>query len=275
MKNHLFFKYICLVIITIWACFFSARSFSETKKNTVYVYQDEGVSKESLQQTIHTLKAILPPEFKLKAIHAKGVIKQHWMKKAALFVMPGGADLPYMKQLNGKGNQRIKNYVQNGGAYLGICAGAYYAASHVEFDKGGPLEVIGNRELAFFKGKMIGPTLKPYHYQDNRGASAAIMTRNIKPPETLAIYHNGGGYFEQAETHPNTTIIAYYNNHLPAIVSIKYGQGRVVLSGVHIEYDAALLNKKDPYLSAALIDTLNASNQKRLALLDHILKYLM
>jgi hypothetical protein len=31
-----------------------------------------------------------------------------WVKHAALLVMPGGADLPYCKHLNGRGNSIIK-----------------------------------------------------------------------------------------------------------------------------------------------------------------------
>ena len=93
----------------------------------------------------------------IKTINAKNVIEGKWTKKAVLFIMPGGADLPYLKKLNGPGNKIIKDFVTHGGAYLGICAGSYYGASYVEFDKGGKLEVLGNRELAFFEGKAIGP----------------------------------------------------------------------------------------------------------------------
>jgi glutamine amidotransferase-like uncharacterized protein len=39
-----------------------------------------------------------------------------------------------------------------GGSYLGLCAGAYYGSSRVVFEPGTPLEVIGDRELAFFPG---------------------------------------------------------------------------------------------------------------------------
>jgi hypothetical protein len=47
-------------------------------------------------------------------------------------------------------------YVSAGGAYLGLCAGAYYACSRVEFEPGGPLQVRGDRELGFFPGVAAG-----------------------------------------------------------------------------------------------------------------------
>lgn len=43
-------------------------------------------------------------------------------------------------------------FVTQGGSYLGLCAGAYYACARVEFEPGTPLEVVGDRELAFFPG---------------------------------------------------------------------------------------------------------------------------
>ena len=33
----------------------------------------------------------------------------------------------------------VDQFVKKGGGYLGLCAGAYFAASHIEFEKGSPL----------------------------------------------------------------------------------------------------------------------------------------
>ncbi|MEW5299670.1 MAG: hypothetical protein WDW36_002662 [Sanguina aurantia] len=70
--------------------------------------------------------------------------------------MPGGADLPYCRLLNGQGNNMITEYVKGGGSYLGLCAGAYYGCSSVEFEPGSSMEVSGDRELAFFPGVAVG-----------------------------------------------------------------------------------------------------------------------
>lgn len=114
-----------------------------------------------------------------------------WQPGCLLLVMPGGADLPYCKHLNGRGNMLIRGaapcvgahtpseaagclvehvraarcpgccapsrchahidflarlpppvpprpaeYVEAGGSYLGLCAGAYYASARVEFEPG-------------------------------------------------------------------------------------------------------------------------------------------
>jgi len=36
----------------------------------------------------------------------------------------------------------IREYVEQGGMYLGLCAGGYYGAQKVEFEVGTPLEVL-------------------------------------------------------------------------------------------------------------------------------------
>lgn len=266
--NHLY-----LILVALSSIFFNTLAFAETNKKMIYIYQDEGVSSQALHHVMHTLKAVLPSSFIITTIDAKGVIKNDWSRDAVLLVMPGGADLPYAKKLNGIGNDYIKHYVQSGGSYLGMCAGAYYAASYIEFDKNGSLEVVGARELAFFEGKMIGPILASYDYKTERGARAAKINLSLSKVKEATVYYNGGGYFEHANTIKNSTVIGFYKNQQPAIISIHYGQGHVVLSGVHFEYDAALLDAQDPYLEK-IIPELQSSNQNRLILVNEILKEL-
>ena len=93
----------------------------------------------------------------MKWINKTGLIDESWEDQAAALIIPGGRDMPYHERLQGIPNARIKSYVMNGGSYLGICAGAYYGASSIEFDIGHPLEVIAKRELHFFPGIARGP----------------------------------------------------------------------------------------------------------------------
>lgn len=239
----------------------------------VYVYNDEGVSQNALHHTLHTLKKVLGKKYKIETIDAKEIILNTWPSQTALFIMPGGADLGYLKKLNGAGNENIKAYVKQGGSYLGMCAGAYYAASNIEFDKGGALEVLGHRPLSFFQGTVIGPVLAPYDYQSQRGARAANITLNLPHVKEASVYYNGGGYFEHTEKMPLTHVIGRYTNQLPAIIAIRYGQGHVVLSGVHFEYDPTLLDDTDPFLKK-IIPQLKHSEKERRVLVHEILNVL-
>ena len=244
-------------------------AFSQ-KENTVYVYQDEGVSEESLKQTILTFQRLIK-KYAVVTINAKQVKEGVWTKNAILFVMPGGADLPYVTKLNGQGNEVIKQYVTNGGSFLGICAGSYYGSSYVEFDKNGPLEVLGDRELGFFKGSAIGPILAPYDYKTQSGSRAAAIHTTLPNVTRTMVFYNGGGFFENAEQYPNTKVIGTYDNNLPAIILINYGKGKVLLSGVHFEYDPSLLNSKDQHIQK-IIEPLREGNDLREVLFEDLMK---
>lgn len=78
-----------------------------------------------------------------------------WCDEAALYVIGGGYDLGLIKALGPEGTNKIQQYVHQGGSYLGICSGAYFASSYIEFDKDGPLEVCGDRQLKFYPGKIM------------------------------------------------------------------------------------------------------------------------
>jgi biotin--protein ligase len=242
-------------------------------KNIVYVYKDDGVSNESLVQTTTTLRNLVGNKFKIKTIDAKDIREGSWIKRTVLFVMPGGADVPYTKKLDGLGNKQIKQYVEQGGSFLGICAGSYYASSYVEFDKGGPLEVLGSRELKFFQGKSIGPILAQYDYKTQSGSRAATISTIFDEVPQTVVYYNGGGYFKDANKFVNTRVIATYENDLPAIINISYGQGKVILSGVHFEYDVSLLDRNDKYIQM-LISHLAEADESREILLNKVLELL-
>ena len=106
--------------------------------------------------------------------------------------------------------------------------------------------MLGSRELQFFPGKAIGPALAKYEYKDNSGARAANIKTDSK---NFRIYFNGGAYFDKSDEMKNIFVIGTYDDiNKPAIIYAKYGTGNVVLSGVHFEYDAALLDSKDKHI---------------------------
>lgn len=264
------------LIVTIFFFLISYLIMKNDSKSIIYVYDDEGVSEESLKHTVNALN-LVPKKYSVKTITAQEIIKNKWLDEAILLVMPGGADLPYVKKLNGVANESIKNFVYEGGAYLGICAGAYYASGYVEFDKGGELEVLGERELSFFPGKAIGPILSSYDYRNNSGVRAArIKMQTMGELSEVNLYFNGGGFFENAEDYTDVQVLGNYqinNIELPAIIHIKYGAGNVVLSGVHFEYDTSLLDIKDKYIEN-IIEQLKNTEDSRKSLIKKILQKL-
>ena len=245
-------------------------------KSTIWVYNGPGVSSESLMQTVTTLLSVCSPYYEVKEIGPQEVINENWEEETQLFVIPGGADLPYCRELNGKGNQKITSYVKNGGSFLGICAGAYYAGNYVDFASGTELEVIGSRELAFFPGIVRGPILAPYDYRTNSGSRATeIHLSPVLQLSSCVVFYNGGGYFVDAGRMPSIIVLATYpiGPDFASIVECRCGQGKAILSGVHFEYDTGILDDSDPDYQL-LIPALENSNQERLVLIQQLLKRL-
>ncbi|KAJ2619590.1 biotin holocarboxylase synthetase, partial [Coemansia sp. RSA 1358] len=214
-----------------------------------------------------TLRQFLGHRYAIIPVGPETLRKEPWESKAAMLVMPGGRDLPYVEWMNGEINRRIKEWVQRGGKYLGFCAGGYYGSGRCEFEPGTPMEVIGDRELAFFKGTCLGCAYPGYSYKTedgSRAAEATVERAAFKVPDAfwksdptkLRVYYNGGGYFltdgflgKQPTIGDEVIILARYASDItspwdrskcvegaPAIISSKVGRGIAVLSGLHPEY---------------------------------------
>lgn len=231
----------------------------------VLIYSDEGTSVESTKQAKECLRQLLSPHYAVSEVSAKQIIDEPWESFTALLVIPGGADLPYCKALNGAGNAKIKNYVRSGGRFLGLCAGAYYSSSFCEFEPGTELEVTGPRELAFFKGAARGTVYKGFKYGTNSGTHCPLLQT---PLGSFKCFFNGGCLFTEVDN--KTEVLATYetpvqctadSEHPPAVIYTKVGRGNCVLSGVHTEYSVETLHADD--LNPEIIEELKKQNEAR------------
>lgn len=207
----------------------------------ILIYCDEGASLFSVSSLLLALKQEKADQTHLLEFADKELLYETtWKKDTDLLIFPGGRDLPYSQSLKGESNHNIVEFVQNGGRFLGICAGGYYGSSMVDFERGGPLEVLGERELKFFPGTARGPAygLRKFRYTCSQGAQIAQLSSSSI---TTAAYYNGGCAFIQAENYSNVSIIARYKDiedEPAAIIKCQVGVGQVILSGVHPEFSA-------------------------------------
>lgn len=242
-------------------------------KPKVIVYKDEGVGPLSYRALFKSLKkSSLLDAFEIKTLNAKGVIEGSWKEDCALFILPGGRDVPYHKALKGKGNKHLKEYVENGGQFLGICAGAYYGCGEVIFEEGSKGEICQKRELQFFQGAAFGPlyNLKPYCYEGHVSAYAAPI---LFEGESFHTYYNGGCTFRDAEESSSLKILAVYQDsyaNSPALIECKVGKGTAILSGVHLEVEAKFCVNE-----STLYEKLLKSDAQREKLFERILKRLL
>ena len=160
----------------------------------------------------------------------------------------------YCRTLNGEGNRRIIQYVNSGGAFLGLCAGGYYGSQRCEFEVGDrKMEVVGDRELAFFPGTCRGLAFPGFVYHSEKGARAVELKINKSSfgklsdslSDSVRVYYNGGGVFVDVDKlkERGVEVLASYTEELKidtgptkaALVYRKVGDGHVVLTGPHPE----------------------------------------
>ncbi|KAK8115987.1 biotin-protein ligase [Apiospora sp. TS-2023a] len=252
------------------------------RKLNVLVYTGTGTTIESVKHAIYTLRRLLSPNYAVIPITESTLLKEPWGPSAALIVFPGGADLGYCRVLNGQGNAIISEYVRRGGAYLGLCAGAYYGSKKCEFEVGNkPMEVVGSRELAFFPGICRGGAFAGFQYHSEKGARAvrlnvrkdAFKSAGVLSDE-VTTYYNGGGVFVpfRGELGDDVEVLASYADDLnvdggeekAALVHCKVGLGSALLSGPHPEFSPVNLSKQNDVPDYdELIATLKATDDVR------------
>jgi len=223
----------------------------------ILIYTDKGADPFCIESLVSALKQEkLDEKYVIRQIKRDLLLETDWQKETHLLIFPGGRDIPYHRSLKGSGNHNIRTFVENGGNFLGICAGGYYGSSIVEFEQGGPLEVLGERELKFFPGIARGPAygLRRFDYLSDKGAQIAKINLASSVSTVTAAYYNGGcsfdypfkySYFNSEESIndvcPKVLVMARYadiEGQPAAIVKCHIGAGSAILSGVHPEYSA-------------------------------------
>jgi len=153
-----------------------------------------------------------------------------------LLCMPGGWAYGFSEDLREDGASKILDFVLSGGAYLGICAGAFYACDYLVWEG-----IRYDYPIGLFPGYGIGPLNEICPYPDYNMTRINIVNHShpitsSEPPYEWILYYGGPGL------HPyegrNVTVLATYNSsNQPAIIAFEYGIGRVFLCGPHPEIE--------------------------------------
>ncbi|MGV9299004.1 BPL-N domain-containing protein [Amycolatopsis sp. NPDC003676] len=149
------------------------------------------------------------------------------LAKAQLYVQPGGGqDLDRTWQdLDGSAGA-VRDWVRNGGSYLGLCFGGYLAGR----DPGFGLLPGDTHGYAGSPGSTV---------PDERDTVIEVSWRG-KPRH---MYFQDGPAFRLDEG-SHATVLATYTNGAPAVAVAPYGKGRVGVSGPHPEADASWYDEK-------------------------------
>jgi glutamine amidotransferase-like uncharacterized protein len=202
------------------------------------VYHDQGTGEFSRA----ALLTALATRFRVRRIFASEILASDaWHANTELLAFPGGADLPYARLLNGAGNASILRYVEAGGAFLGVCAGAYYVSRRIAFEAQSPAAITGERELALFAGSARGSLhdlAEPYSLEHLRCAVVAPLRASATQQPLHALYWGGPEFIPDRDANVRP-LLAYEAPPRLAALRTDVGKGRVVLSGVHAEVSGA------------------------------------
>jgi glutamine amidotransferase-like uncharacterized protein len=134
-----------------------------------------------------------------------------------LLIVPGGNFVDIGNSLTPGTTKNIRNAVDGGLNYLGICAGGFFA---------------GNSP---YNGlNLISGVMFHFYAAENRGTRKAGMAIADAVGTTLDQYWEDGPQFTGWGT-----VVAKYPDGTPAIVEGAFGSGWVILAGVHAEAPAA------------------------------------
>lgn len=247
---------------------------------SIFVYSGDGTQRvdelyDSLKDGLKQLKI----NHDVKLIYADDIQSCLSQPSAKLVVLPGGRDMPYVRDISEDAIDCINEFISNGGSFLGLCAGAYFSCSYVSFEEGTPLEVKGHRKLKLFKGTGKGSVYPGFMYNSTKGSRVATLQCEGKLKESLGMtsyaYFNGGCEFIPDNEQTNYVTLATYHDTTSkkAIVEIPGSKGKAILSGVHPEMDVEYL-KATEYTSGQWED-MNKYNTEQRKLFVCCLKYLL
>ena len=160
------------------------------------------------------------------------------LKEAKVWIQPGGTSKTALLAMGEAYLERLRDFVAQGGGYVGFCAGAFLATA-----ENGSTGLAG---LGIVPGRTI-PIFEDFSREDH-----PYLLNLVWGGHPRVIYFNGGPYFDLSSVNdPSLKILATYADfdHKVAALQVNFGKGKVAVSGAHPEeLNAVKLSRffKDP-----------------------------
>lgn len=208
-------------------------------KQKILIYRDYGCAPvDALERELRNF--FVPRGIKVDFTDAAGIVSGKALGKDVLALwMPGGAAGAYRAKLGRAGEEAVKKFVENGGLYAGICAGAYYGCRDISFEEHIPELEITARGLDLVHDTAAGTLgkklkLRPFAINE---ASAAVVTLEWADGRQFRAHYLGGPAFKEEDK--DAEVLARYDvpGKPAAILRKKAGKGLVLLCGAHYEDD--------------------------------------
>jgi len=229
----------------IWLCVFLSLSFitillytshnpaPPEKKAVVALYSDLGTWEKSVQAAEKMFQWM---NYTVTSVDAD-YINTKGLEDFSILCIPGGNMYQYAQDISSTGMENVRNFIRNGGGYIGICGGAYFASSKVVW-QGDQLVMT---PLGLFPGRAEGPIneIVPYPNYTMCKVDISDSTHPItqsEPDSAWMLYYWGPVLVPNKDA--NVTILGKYDRvNQPTMMAFDYDLGRVFLIGTHPEIE--------------------------------------
>jgi glutamine amidotransferase-like uncharacterized protein len=124
-----------------------------------------------------------------------------------------------------EGMNQIRQFVANGGSYIGICGGSMFGLDGY---------------LGLFNGTLrtqipgIAPGIHLITMTVNHESTGPDLS---ELPQTYSVLYWGSGYWDAEDMSGITTVMSYPENDRPGMIASRYGYGTYFLSSPHPEWE--------------------------------------
>ncbi|MCP3690616.1 MAG: hypothetical protein GY917_00365 [Planctomycetaceae bacterium] len=202
----------------------------ENQEPRIVVYADAGTNYQLNGNIVTSLESAGI----LCRVLDRSRIRPTELQHVEAYIMPGGYSTFQRNALGHRGMQTLRQFVNQGGRFLGICAGGYVASRDVHWE-----EKHYPYPLELFDGTAEGALDSIAAWPGDAGVSLKLTEagrlRGLTKEAEGTFYYKGGPHFHAGT---KCTVLATYPNGSAAIISRPYGQGEVVLNGIHYERTA-------------------------------------
>lgn len=210
---------------------FASLAVAQERPIRVAVYDDKGVGKGSAKLIYKRIQD--NPEFVYRVVNGED-IRNDVLNGFDIVVLPGGSGRGEAKSMGEDGVEKVKQFVQSGRGYMGICAGAYFPIQQhfVNIERRSTIWVRGGAkldiELTELGRKVFGEEFSgllkcSYH-------NGPVVNINVDPNGTKV---DVLAWFRSETAVGDSTPGIQVNS--PAMVFTTYGKGPIITISPHPE----------------------------------------